>query len=242
MGSRTCHNMFGDVKNRWEGPTGPNSHRLIRICAQINWRGHTIKKTISCHSQRSFAAHVEHRIHELKNIGTWHTLNKMMQKLQGPQPLMWWTWVHVFKCQTSQTIDGWALTKYWLRITRRRASIKLCTWRRRDTKGQVKTIFTPTAVYIELSPDICVVSVNPVWKIRNCFPPIVVLRSGAEMFDIIIWKVTQRSVELTQDQTETSWRWRSLLLHLEPRENHASVLSFVLFMKMIKMNWMNRST
>ena len=62
--------VFADAKNRWEGPTVPNSHGVIRICAQMIRWGHTIKKTISCHSQRSFVQHVQHNMHELKNIGT----------------------------------------------------------------------------------------------------------------------------------------------------------------------------
>ena len=68
-------------------------------------RGHTIKKMISCHSQRSFAAHAQHTMHDLKNIGTWPTLNEMTQKLQDPQSLMWWVCVHVYTDQTNQTID-----------------------------------------------------------------------------------------------------------------------------------------
>ena len=69
--------MITDDKNYCEGPGGPNSHGLTRICPQMTRRGHTIKSMIPCRIERSFAAHVQHISHERKNIGTWPTLNWM---------------------------------------------------------------------------------------------------------------------------------------------------------------------
>ena len=63
----TCMNFLNlhtraDAKNRKEGPTGPNSHRLIRICSQTIRRGHIIKNMITIRSQGSFASRVPHLI------------------------------------------------------------------------------------------------------------------------------------------------------------------------------------